>query len=53
MNTLETHVITLNSGSSTIKFGIYKVDHTLEPKLHGQIRTTGSSEAKSTVTYLC
>ena len=39
------HVLTLNAGSSSIKFAIYKQTPALQRLLHGQVERIGTADA--------
>jgi acetate kinase len=48
MNTQQQSILTVNGGSSTIKFGLYRNDNTLARSLHGAIERIGLKDATLT-----
>lgn len=47
----EEYILTINGGSSSIKFSLYKIEEPLKQLFHGEIENKGTQNAKLTFTH--
>jgi acetate kinase len=50
MNSVKNHILTINGGSSSIKFAFYKIDKALTPVLAGKLANIGTKSTKPVLT---